>query len=145
MALGLPVEQGVCLLLIAFSIVFAVGTYILHRANDERRIRRYIQACGGSVVWIEARDRVSGLLLLRPSRTYAVRYLDCHGEEHHAVCKTSGWLGVFLGEDRIFGGANPPRPQTVEALAEENRRLREENESLKRRLADKDSTAIKEA
>ena len=81
---------------------------------------------------------------MRASRTYAVHYLDCHGEEHHAICKTGGWLGVFLGEDRIVSGANPPSPQTVESLAEENRRLREENESLKRRLGDKDSTAIKE-
>ena len=140
---GVSVGQAEFFLLLAFGVLFVVGTWFLHRANDEERIRRFIRSHGGRVISIQAVERISGLVSMQDSRVYAVRYLDRQDVMHDARCNTSGWLGVFVADDRT-----PPttsRPITLESLQEENRRLREENETLKRRLCEKDSTAIRES
>jgi hypothetical protein len=62
-----------------------------------------------------------------------VRYSDKEGNQHHAYCKTSGWSGVYFTEDGVEQGAGAGKDQP--SLEEENRRLREELEQLKRRQA----------
>ena len=65
------------------------------------------------------------------NRIYAVRYLDRDGNEHEAHCKTSMWTGVYFTEDRIVKHAGRADGQQS-SLEEENRRLREEVERLRR-------------
>jgi hypothetical protein len=67
----------------------------------------------------------------KSDRIYAVRYLDKDGNEHEARCKTSMWTGVYFTQDEIVRHAKRPSDKQ-ESLEEENRRLRDELERLKR-------------
>ena len=101
---------------------------------DRRRVREYIESHGGRL--LEARWRPFGLGWFgeKSDRIYEVRYLDNNGNEHEAHCKTSLWTGVYLTEDTIVRRAKPPveTVEKTESLEEENRRLREELERMKR-------------
>jgi len=132
------VDIRILMVMVVFVFVFAGGTWLFRRANDEERIRRHFRARGGMVLSISAATGDGN------ARVYRVRYVDMANNEHDVCCNATG-AGVFLGDDRVVRHANPEEARSREALEAEIRRLREENESLRRRLGEHDSTAIKEA
>ena len=120
------------------GLIFAVGTWLFHRVNDEERIRRYFRARGGTVLSISAAAGDGN------SRVYRVRYVDKAHNEHEIRCNATG-AGVFLADNNVVRDANPDDALSRAELEDEICRLREENESLRRRLEERDSTAIKES
>lgn len=99
---------------------------------DRQRVKQYIESNGGKFIEANWAPFGPGWFGEKSDRIYAVRYLDRDGNEHEAHCKTSMWTGVYLTEDRIVRGAQRPEAR-AESLEEENRRLKEELERLKRR------------
>jgi len=128
-----------------FAILGVIGVVIAIRfaagGLDRDRVAEYVRSRGGRVLDTRWAPFGPGWFGDRSDRIYLVRYVDAEGNEHEAHCKTSLMTGVYFTEDRIVhrageaqGGDSPagaPEPDAA-SLAEENRRLREEIERLKR-------------
>lgn len=120
-----------CIVLVVAVIVAAAVLRLLRGSRDHDRIRWYIEGRGGKLIdanWVPFGPGWDGD---QANRTYEVRYLDKDGNRHHAFCKTNTSSGVYFTEDRIEQRTDVPN--TKRSLEEENRRLREELERLKRR------------
>lgn len=128
--------EGAIFLVLAV-IVIALVIRLAAGGLDHDRIRQYIESRGGKVLDSHWAPLGPGWFGEKSDRIYEVRYLDRDGNEHRAHCKTSMWTGVYLTEDRIVRYAEPPPDPEVESLEEENRRLREELERLKREREDR--------
>ncbi len=113
-------------LLLAILIRLGAGSL------DHDRVRRYITERGGKVLHAGWTPFGPGWFGEKSDRIYKVRYLDKDGNEHHAHCKTSALSGVYFTKDEIVRYAERPEEPRGESLEEENRRLREEIERLKR-------------
>lgn len=113
------------------ALIFAVIIRLQHGSMDGDRIRSYIERQGGKLLDAHWTPFGPGSLDDQRNRIYEVRYLDNDGNQHHAFCKTSGWIGVSFTEDEIEECADASEKET--SLEEENRRLREELERLKGR------------
>ena len=120
-------------LIFVVVIALVVVIRIIHGGMDHERIQRYVEAHGNKLIGINWVPFGPGWVGKHHDRIYEIRYLDRDGNSHHAYCKTSGWSGVYLTEDNIEQSADVP--DTERSLVEENRRLREELEQLKRRQA----------
>jgi hypothetical protein len=118
-------------LLIPLFIIIAIVIRLAAGGLDHDRVRHYVESRGGRVIEANWAPFGPGWFGEKSDRIYAVRYLDRDGNEHNAHCKTSMWTGVYFTEDRIVKYADRPVPQP-KSLEEENRRLREELERLKR-------------
>ena len=117
--------------IVAVAIVVAILFRVMHGGMDHNRIGAYIEARGGKVIdasWVPFGPGWEGK---GKDRIYEVRYVDKDGNPHHAYCKTSGWSGVYFTEDKIERTGEVGDEKR--SLEEENRRLREELERLKRR------------
>jgi hypothetical protein len=112
-------------ILIAVVIRFAAG------GLDHDRVKQYVESRGGSVIEANWEPFGPGWFGEKSDRIYGVRYLDRDGNEHEAHCKTSMWTGVYFTEDRIVKHADRTGRQQS-SLEEENRRLREEIDRLRR-------------
>lgn len=105
---------------------------------DRDRIESYVRAHGGRIVSMDWAPFGPGWFGEKSDRIYHVRYRDRDERVHEAHCKTSFTTGVYFTEDRIIGDARivTPAPTVsaseIERLAEENLRLREEVERLRR-------------
>jgi hypothetical protein len=119
------------LLLIALFIIIAIGIRLAAGGLDHDRVSQYVESRGGKVIEANWEPFGPGWFGEKSDRIYAVRYLDQEGNEHQAHCKTSLWTGVYFTEDRIVKYADRADPQQP-SLEEENRRLREELERLRR-------------
>jgi hypothetical protein len=119
------------------GIIFAVGVLLVIVVRvaagslDKDRIRAYIESRGGRILDSSWAPFGPGWFGEKSDRIYEVRYLDRGGNKHRAACKTSLWTGVYFTEDNIVQYADRPRDELT-SLEDENRRLREEVERLKR-------------
>lgn len=130
----IPIGIGLALL-----IRFAAGSL------DHDRVRQYVEERGGKFIDASWAPFGPGWFGEKSDRIYQVRYLDHDGNEHEAYAKTSMWTGVYFTEDRIVHYAKRPvDDEEVETLEEENARLRDELERLRRKTGDPGSDAIKE-
>lgn len=126
------------ILIVPVFILIAIVTRMMAGGMDHDRIRQYVEQRGGRVIDSNWSPMGPGWFGEQTDRIYGVRYVDRDGHEHEAHCKTSMWSGVYLTEDRIIrrreaAALTPmPTPTTADALAEENRRLREEVGRLRR-------------
>jgi hypothetical protein len=126
--------------IVVFVLVALIVIRLAHGSMDHIRVRVYIEAHGGNVVELNWAPFGPGWFGSNRDRIYQVRYIDRGGNEHVAFCRTSGWSGVYFTDDRNVKHVKRPMDE-IEALEEENRRLREEVARLKR---SQDQNAIKE-
>lgn len=125
-------------LMFLLFIVLAVITRLIAGSMDGDRVERYVRERGGRLLTKEWAPFGRGWFGEKESRIYEITYLDRDGHTHRATCKTSLWSGVYFTEDSIIAHAKRDEPvvRGIPAgstdLAEENRRLREEIERLRR-------------
>jgi hypothetical protein len=121
-------------IIIPLFIILAIVIWLVARGMDTDRVKEYIEARGGKLLEKHWAPFGKGWFGEKSDRIYEVRYLDKEGNEHQATCKTSMWTGVYWTEDTIVKYARRPDVDASSAasLEEENRRLREENERLRR-------------
>jgi hypothetical protein len=119
------------LLLIPLVIIIAIVIRLAAGGLDHDRVRQYVESRGGRVIEANWSPFGPGWFGEKSDRIYAVRYLDRDGNEHQAYCKTSMWTGVYFTEDRIVTYADRPAGEKP-SLEEENRRLREELDRMRR-------------
>ena len=138
-----------------FIVVFLLIGFLSWMASwpmDKSRITEYIENDGGRIVSINWAPFGVGWFGEKNDRIYEVIYYDRSGNQHWATCKTSLFSGVYWTEDRIthrkstWYDALPPRNEPGHSLirqipnaagedqAEELRRLREENDRLRKQL-----------
>lgn len=117
-------------LFIGFAI-FALLIRLMAGGLDRDRVDRYIEERGGRVLDKQWTPFGRGWFGEKDSRIYSVRYQDAQGNVHDATCKTSMLSGVYFTEDKIVQRAEGGGDRDAQALADENRRLREEVERLK--------------
>ncbi len=120
--------------IIPLFILLVVVIWLVARIMDTDLIKEYIEARGGKLLEKRWAPFGKGWFGEKSNRIYEVRYLDSDGNEHEATCKTSTWTGVYWTEDNIIKYAQRPDVDASSdaSFREENRRLREENERLKR-------------
>jgi hypothetical protein len=113
-------------------VAFVLTMHFIASMSDDSRIRDYIQNRGGKVLVCEYAPGGPGWWGERDSRIYFVRFVDKHGNEHEAYCKTSTFSGVYFSEDKITKLVvdKDPHPVALQALEMENKRLRAELRSL---------------
>jgi hypothetical protein len=126
------VEGFLILIPVFLALALAVLFRVAAGGMDHGRIREYVESRGGQVLDSSWAPFGPGWFGEKSDRIYLVRYLDAEGHEHEAHCKTSMMTGVYFTEDRIVAYAEPA-PQPPASLEDENRRLREEVERLRRR------------
>lgn len=122
---------------IVLIVFLVVGLALMFRlfagSLDHNRVEDYIASRGGRVLEKHWNPFGRGWFGEKDSRIYSVRYQDREGNVHEATCKTSLFSGVYFTEDRIVGtGERAVAGRQIGDLEEENRRLREELQKLKR-------------
>jgi hypothetical protein len=129
------------LALIPIVIIIAIVIRLAAGGMDHDRIRRYVEQQGGTVIDSSWAPFGPGWFGEKSDRIYLVRYTDRDGNEHEAHCKTSMWTGVYFTDDRIVrhaerrdGWREIARDEEDRRLnlEDENRRLREEVDRLRR-------------
>jgi len=126
--------------LIPLVLLAIVGIRLAAGALDRGRVKEYVESRGGRLIDTTWEPFGPGWFGEKSDRIYSVHYRDRDGNEHRAHCKTSMWTGVYFTQDSIVKRRAPDdadaRPTTKrELLEEENRRLREELDQLKRQQA----------
>ncbi|HEY7309199.1 MAG TPA: hypothetical protein VH643_07585 [Gemmataceae bacterium] len=119
------------IVLIILGILAVLVIRLLAGGMDRDRVRDYVEARGGKLLETNWDPFGPGWFGEKSDRIYEVRYRDKDGNVHRSHCKTSMWTGVYFTEDTIVSYGQQPLP-TASSLEEENRRLREELERLKR-------------
>ena len=121
-----------------FGFAVLIGIRLFAGNLNHNRIRRYVEDLGGRVESIVWNPFGPGWFGEKGSAIYHVVYVDKNGARHDAYCKTGLLSGVYFTEDvvtrhsPIVLKAEEARKKAAESLQEENRRLREELEALKR-------------
>jgi hypothetical protein len=123
--------EGLFFVIPVAIVVLALLFRLVAGGLDHDRVREYVESRGGKIVETHWSPFGPGWFGEKSDRIYAVRYLDRDGNEHRAHCKTSMWTGVYFTQDEIVQHARRSSNKQ-ESLEEENRRLREELERLKR-------------
>lgn len=119
--------------LIIIGMVFVVVIIRLVAGGiDHDRVERYISELGGKVINKKWNPFGKGWLGSQNERIYEVRYEDKDGNIHKAICKTSMLAGVYFTQDEIIRPANEIKYSSRTELEEENRRLKQQIEDLKR-------------
>ena len=132
--------------LIPLVLLVIVGIRLAAGALDRKRLVEYVESRGGRLIDTTWEPFGPGWFGEKSDRIYSVHYRDRDGNEHRAHCKTSMWTGVYFTQDSIVkrGGrdeTDAPRAAPRESLEEENRRLREELDKLKRQQSGSGSGA----
>lgn len=129
----------VVIAVIVAVILLSLVSRLLAGNMDRSRIESYVRANGGRIVSIDWAPFGPGWFGENSDRIYHVRYRDRDQQVHDAHCKTSLTTGVYFTEDRIVSDARitrttaaTPSARDIERLAEENLRLQEEVERLRR-------------
>ena len=121
------------LLIIPVIIVLAIILRLIAGGMDHDRVDRYISERSGKVIEKSWDPFGKGWFGDKDNRIYQIKYEDADGKIHQATCKTSLLSGVYLTEDRIVGTPGVHEHDSVtNDLLEENRRLRQEIEALKK-------------
>lgn len=133
MAPGISIVAVLAMLGLVVVIRLAAGGF------DRDRVTQYIESRGGRILGTRWTPFGPGWFGERSDRIYEVRYVDAEGNERIAHCKTSLTTGVYFTEDRIVrqadrtrGAAEEQSAPEVVSLREENHRLRQEIERLRR-------------
>jgi hypothetical protein len=120
---------------IVLAIFAAIVIRILAGGMDRDRLARYIQQQGGELIDSNWAPFGRGWFGEKNDRIYTARYRDSAGNIHEAHVKTSLFSGVYFTEDRIVGYAQP-HPQLGNLGVEQEQQLQQENEQLRRQLAE---------
>ena len=96
---------------------------------DRTRIHKDVEVRGGQVIDITWKPFGRGWFGEKSDRVYLVEWLDEARRTHTSWCKTSAFSGVYWTEEGAPAGG-PARE--LDALREENRRLRAELDQLRR-------------
>jgi hypothetical protein len=120
-------------LIIAGVVALLFVIRLMHGQRDRERINIHLESRGCTLIDARWRPFGPGWAGGRWDRIYEVHYEDESGNGHHAFCRTSGWSGVWFTEDQVTEPAVPASDEI--SLEEENRRLRDEVEQLKRKLS----------
>jgi hypothetical protein len=123
-----PVEV---LFIFLLFVIVAIVIRLAAGGLDHQRVRKYVESRGGKVIKADWAPFGPGWFGEKGDRIYAVRYLDRDRNVHQAHCKTSVWSGVYFTDDSIVRYADRNDHHQT-SLEDENRRLREELERLKR-------------
>jgi hypothetical protein len=118
-------------MIIGAVLLVAIGIRLLIGGIDRGRVERYIERKGGKLLDASWAPFGPGWFGEKEERIYRVVYQDQDGRRHEAHCKTSMLTGVYLTNDVVVDERESP-PSTTAALQEENRRLRDEVERLKK-------------
>jgi hypothetical protein len=138
-------DAGVFFIIVLFAVV-AIAIRLMAGGLDHDRVRAYVQSRGGRLLEANWAPFGKGWFGEKSDRIYEIRYADADGNEHRASCKTSLFSGVYFTDDRIIRYATSQADEQAEnesghttdgdlqmlALEDENRRLREQVERLKR-------------
>ena len=124
------------MLTIPAVIALAICFRLIAGSMNHKRIRQYIESLGGHVENIKWKPFGPGWFGEKSQVIYRVLYVDSQGAHHDAYCKTSLFTGVYFTEDIIT--SQSPHARQTESLEEENRRLRLELETLKRKSREDD-------
>lgn len=118
---------------VGFPAVILVVAYFWTRGSGQRRIERDIRNKGGKLISIFYDPYADGLFT-RDGEIYQVQYKDAWGNTHKAQCKTSFFTGVYYKNDEVLelGPREQQKIDRLSELADENRRLSEELERLKK-------------
>lgn len=115
--------------LIPLLILVAIVSRVVAGAMDRDRVRKHVEKMGGKLLQCNWSPLGPGWFGDKDNRIYKVRYTDRNGAEHMAYCKTSFWSGVYFTRDKVVQTGTSGGKKS---LVEENQRLREELERLKR-------------
>lgn len=119
--------MAILLIFPALGILVFVILFLLS-STDHDRIKDYIRSQGGILRDVAWSPFGKGWLGSHHERIFQIIYTDADGQTHHATCKTGMLAGVYLTDDRIVG-----KKKGASELLDENQRLREEIESLKKK------------
>jgi hypothetical protein len=115
----------IIIIVVAANIAFRLAAGDM----DRERLRRHLEERGAELLEAKWTPFGPGWRGNRDSRLYEIRYLDQDRDEHHALCKTNLWSGVYLKDDTVVRRAEhrdaSERAQVAELMAE-NERLRQE-------------------
>jgi hypothetical protein len=111
-------------------IIFAIVIRLIAGSFDGDRVEQYIREIGGELIDRSWDPFGPGWFGEKESRIYEIVYRDRDGRTHRAHVKTSMMSGVYLTNDRIVEDT-PPRS------------AEEENEQLRRRLAELERLSTK--
>jgi hypothetical protein len=116
-------------LIVPLVLVAIVAIRFLADRADRTRIRADVEGRGGEVIDITWKPFGRGWFGEKSDRVYLVEWLDDVRRTHTSWCKTSAFSGVYWTEEGAPSGG-PARE--LDALRDENRRLRAELERLRR-------------
>jgi len=129
--------EGAVMLMLVFAAL-AIGVRLVAGGQDRERIRDEVRKRGGEVIDITWSPMGKGWWGEKSDRIYTVEYRDASGMHRRAWCKTSMFTGVYfspideepgLPAAPALGGEEADR---ADALESEVRKLRRENEELRR-------------
>ena len=122
------------ILIIIGMIFLIVIIRLIAGSVDHERIDEYISERGGKIIERQWNPFGKGWFGTQNSRLYELKYEDKDGNIHQATCKTSMLAGVYFTEDEIVEPAKEIKYSSRETeLEEENRRLKQQIDELKRR------------
>jgi hypothetical protein len=126
------------IVLVVVGVAAVIGIRLFVASVERRRIVEYVEQRGGRLIdWIDLGSSRPGVS--------EVRYRDHEGNIHEALAHFGMFSGVSFSEDRIVHRARPAiDSREVEALQEENARLRAEVERLKGGATNQTSHDIQE-
>jgi hypothetical protein len=120
-------------------IAVVVGIRLIAGRMNHNRIHKYVELRGGIVLDITWEPFGPGWFGEGGNDViYHVIYVDQQDAHHDAYCKTSMWSGVYFTKDVVTRHspavlkAEESKKKATASLQDENRRLREELEALKR-------------
>ena len=114
-------------------ILLAIAIRLMAGSIDGERVARYLDERGWKLVDRSWEPFGPGWVGEKDSRIYQIAYRDEHGRLHRAHVKTSMFSGVYLTDDCIEAEKEPPAQPGADALAEENRRLKDRIRELENR------------
>lgn len=92
---------------------FAIAVRLLSGSMDKDRIRAYIAQRGGRLLSANWAPFGRGWFGEEGDRIYVVRYLDQHGDEHKAHCKTRMLSGVYFSDDEVVRHSAHPIHESI--------------------------------
>lgn len=111
-------------------VVLVIVVRLIAGSFDGERVERYVKEQGWVLVDRSWDPFGPGWFGEKDSRIYQIVFRDQQGNVHRAHVKTSMLSGVYLTNDHIVQPADPAPAARQDALAEENRLLRERIKEL---------------
>lgn len=121
--------------------LLALTIRLIAGGMDGDRLDSYAREQGWTIVSRTWTPFGPGWFGSQNERIYEVTYRNRAGETRRAHVKTSAFAGVYVTEDKLVRAASPdPAPSApTPAPPSEAEQLRDENEALRRRIAELES------